>query len=616
MNKKGSKGLTTSDKLIGIFLFIVIAIIPLVCKVSNVSVSGEEYNLIRSGDVVNDVFSYSKSVLILTMGVVTALFMAFQILGEDGFTIDFKSMPVILAGVYILFALVSSIFSEYHHTSFFGISERYEGFFAWLCYMVFMIVAMAFASERKRLDFILWGFFISGCLVGLVGVLQFFGYNIFSTEWGSKLIMGDSYNGVPMTIKFDSVFATLYNPNCAGMYFGMMFSAFCVMAVLMPLKNKVKWIFAVLAVVLGICAIGSNSVGGLLGLVAGIGFAFAVIVCYYIFAVKNKAAIGITIGGIAAAVIALIVLFNSNAVIIQKVNIIIDAFKNGETLKESASFYEDIQVDGMVGKIITKDGEFAVDYAEAATQFMHNGVVLDPVSEEPMDGGGTKYVYNESGLTWDMCLYRMETKDMFVVNVIGTDSRGTQTYFLFGEKDGKLTALDKFGNPVDVNTPARSWGFEGLERLGSNRGYIYSRSLPLLLDNIFIGSGVDTFVFEFPQDDIRGKLNFLGNPYVIIDKPHNMFLQTGINTGVISLIVMLGLFVLYIVQTIKRVFSDKEQSLNAIRIGIMAGVVAYLVAGMTTDSVVSVAPVFWTLLGTGFGANVINHIRPQKNILK
>lgn len=616
MNKKESKGLTTSDKLIGIFLFIVIAIIPLVCKVSNVSVSGEEYNLIRSGDVVNDVFSYSKSVLILTMGVVTALFMAFQILGEDGFTIDFKSMPVILAGVYILFALVSSIFSEYHHTSFFGISERYEGFFAWLCYMVFMIVAMAFASDRKRLDFILWGFFISGCLVGLVGVLQFFGYNIFSTEWGSKLIMGDSYNGVPMTIKFDSVFATLYNPNCAGMYFGMMFSAFCVMAVLMPLKNKVKWIFAVLAVILGICAIGSNSVGGLLGLVAGIGFAVAVIVCYYIFAVKNKAAIGITIGGIAAAVIALIVLFNSNAVIIQKVNIIIDAFKNGETLKESASFYEDIQVDGMVGKIITKDGEFAVDYAEAATQFMHNGVVLDPVSEEPMDGGGTKYVYNESGLTWDMCLYRMETKDMFVVNVIGTDSRGTQTYFLFGEKDGKLTALDKFGNPVDVNTPARSWGFEGLERLGSNRGYIYSRSLPLLLDNIFIGSGVDTFVFEFPQDDIRGKLNFLGNPYVIIDKPHNMFLQTGINTGVISLIVMLGLFVLYIVQTIKRVFSDKEQSLNAIRIGIMAGVVAYLVAGMTTDSVVSVAPVFWTLLGTGFGANVINHIRPQKNILK
>ncbi len=616
MNKKGQNGLTTSDKLIGIFLFIVIAIIPLICKLNSVSVSAEEYNIIRSSDTVNDIFSYSKSVLILTMGVIITLFMVFQILGEDGFTIDFKSKPVILAGVYILFALVSSVFSDYHYTSFFGISERYEGFFVWLCYMIFMVVAMAFASDRKRLDFIIWGFFLSGFFVGLVGIFQFFGYNIFSTEWFSKLVMGDSYSGTPMTIRFDSVFATLYNPNCAGLYFCMMFSVVCVMAVLMPLRNKVKWLFAVLAVVLGICAVGSDSVGGLLGLVAGIGFAAVVLICYYVFAVKNKAAIGITIGGAVAGIIALIVLLNSNAVIIQKFYIIIDALKNGESLGESASFYEDIEVDGMVGKIITKDGEFAIDYAAEATQFMHDGIVLDPVSEEPMDGGGTVYTYDESGLTWEMSLYEIETNDLFVVNIIGTDSGGTQTYFLFGEVDGKLTALDKFGNAVDLNNPPASWGFEGIERLGSNRGYIWSRSLPLLLNNIFIGSGVDTFVFEFPQDDIKGKLNFLGNPYVIIDKPHNMFIQTGINTGVISLLVMLCLFVLYIVQTIKRVFSDKEQGLNTIRISIMAGVVAYLVAGMATDSVVTVAPVFWTLLGTGFGANVINHERVKKFILK
>ena len=138
----------------------------------------------------------------------------------------------------------------------------------------------------------------------------------------------------------------------------------------------------------------------------------------------------------------------------------------------------------------------------------------------------------------------------------------------------------------------------------------------MLKNNIFIGSGTDTFVFEFPQQDVRSKLNYLGNPYVIIDKPHNMFLQIGINTGVISLIVMLVLFILYIVQTVKRVFNDKEQSLNAIRLGIMAGIVAYLAAAMTTDSVVSVAPVFWTLLGAGFGANVINHEKKTRDILK
>ena len=606
MNKKGQEGLTTSDKLMGIFLFIVIAIIPLICKVNQVEVSGEEYNIIRSGGMINDVFSYSKSVLILTMGVIIAIFMAFQILGEDGFTINFKSKPVILAGVYILFAFASSIFSKYHHTSFFGVAERYEGFFVWLCYMVFMIVAMAFASDKKRLNFILIGFLISGFLLGIIGLLQFLGYNIFSMEWFSKIIMGDTYNGVPMKIKFDSVFATLYNPNCAGMYYGMMFSAFCVMAVLMPLKNKLKWVFSALAAILLVCVIGSNSVGGLLGLIAGVGFSAVVCIFYYVFIIKSKKAIGFTVGGIIAAVIALILLFNSNAVIIQKFKIITEALSNGETIAESAGFYEDVEVEGMLGRVITKDGVFAVDFARESTQFMHNGVVLDPVREEPMENDrGTRYIYNESGIEWNLYLYEFESKNMFVASLIGVDNAGNETTFQFGETDGRLSFLDKFGNAVDVETSVESWGFKGVERLGSNRGYIWSRSIPLLKHNIVLGSGVDSFVFEFPQNDVRSKLNYLGNPYVIIDKPHNMFLQIGINTGLISLIVMLALFMIYIVQTIKRVLSDKSQSLNAVRLGILAGVVAYIVAAMTTDSVVSVAPVFWTLIGTGFGANVI-----------
>lgn len=605
MNKKGT--LSSSDKLMGIFLFIIVAIIPVICKLSQVEVSSEEYNVIRSGSTVNDVFAYSKSVLLLTMGVIVTMFMTFQILGEDGFKINFKSKPVILAGIYILLVLVSSVFSKYHHTSFFGVAERYEGFFMWLCYMIFMIVAMAFASDKDRLNFILWAFIASGLFVGIIGVLQFAGYNIFATEWFSKLVMGKAYDGVPMKIKFDSVFATLYNPNCAGMYFGMMFSATAVIAVLMPIKNKFKWVFAFIALILLVCAIGSNSVGGLMGLMAGIGFTAVVCICYYIFVIKSKKAIGLTVGGILAAVIGIVILFNSNAVIIQKVRIITDALKNGQALTESASFYEDVQVDGMLGKVITKDGEYAIDYAKEATQFMHNGVVLNPTSEEPMsNGSGTKYVFNEPSIQWNLYLYNVESKNIFVASLIGADAQGTETAFLFGESNGKLAMLDKFANPIDINTPVESWGFKGVERLGSNRGYIWSRSIPLLKHNIFVGSGTDTFVFEFPQQDVRSKLNYLGNPYVIIDKPHNMFLQIGINSGIISLLVILALFALYIVQTIKKVFSDKSQALNAIRLGIMAGVVAYIVAGLTTDSVVTVAPVFWILLGTGFGANVIN----------
>ena len=250
------------------------------------------------------------------------------------------------------------------------------------------------------------------------------------------------------------------------------------------------------------------------------------------------------------------------------------------------------------------------DYAEAGTQLMHNGNVLTPVSIEPMESqkDGKTYTFNESGMTWKMMIYGNNA------TLIGVDPEGTETYFMFSEVDGKLSMVDRFGTPVDLNVPVESFGFKGVERLGSNRGYIYSRSIPLLKKNIILGAGADNFVLEFPQQDIKSKLEFLGDPYVIIDKPHNMFLQTGINDGCIALLVMIALFVLYVAQTIKRIFTDNNKYLQAVRYGLMAGCIAYMITGLTTDSVVSVAPVFWIMLGAGFGVNMIGIEKQEEKI--
>ncbi len=601
MTKNDINKLSSSDKLMAVFIAVLVAVIPLVCTLDQVAIRADEMNVVRSGSAVNDIFSHGKSVLIIVMGVVMAVFMAFQILSKDGFTINFRSIPVILAGAYIVLALLSSVFSKYKLVSFKGASERYEGFWVWLCYMIFMIIAMAFSQNIKRLKTAVACLMISGIAVGIVGILQFMGFNIFTTDIFARIIMGDKYNGSPMNIRFDSVFATLYNPNCAGMYFGMMFSALGVMALLMPFKKKSKWVMTALAVVLGICAVGTHSVGGIMGICAGVCISGAAAICYYVFKLKNKNAAVFSLAAIIVIAAVIVSLFATNAVIAQKIRVITDALENRGALDTSASFYEDMDVDGMKGIIITKSGEYSIDYAEQATQFMHNGIVLDPVEIRDMETeGGKQYIFNEDGITWNMYLYND------IATIVADDNKGTETYFMFGEKDGKLNVLDKFGEPVDITVPAESFGFEGVERLGSNRGYIWSRSIPLLKKHILLGSGPDSFVLEFPQNDIRSKLRFLGNPYVIVDKPHNMFLQTGINTGILSLLVMLALFVYYIVKTLKKVFCSKDSNvLTAIRLGIMAGVIAYLFAGITTDSVVSVAPVFWTMLGIGLGANMV-----------
>ncbi len=601
MTKNDINKLSSSDILMGIFIAVVVAVIPLVCTLNQVAVRPDEIDKVRSGSAVNDIFSHGKSVLIIIMGIVMSTFMIFQILSEDGFTIDFKSKPVILAGIYIILALLSALFSHYKSVAFKGVSERYEGFWVWLCYMVFIVIAMAFSKNEKRLKLAVGGLMLSGILVGIIGFMQFMGFNIFSTDFFAKLVMGSKYNGSPMGIRFDSVFATLYNPNCAGMYFGMMFSAISIMAVFMPFRNKIKWVMAVLALMLGICAVGSHSVGGIMGICAGVGFTGIVALCYYVFKLRSKRAAVFSIAAVIAAAIAAAALFASDAVIVQKIRIITDALKNGKTLETSASFYEDMNVDGMRGEIITKSGVYSIDYAEQATQFMHNGVVLDPVEIKDMKTeGGKQYVFNEDGITWNMYLYNS------YATVMADDNNGTETYFMFGESNGELCILDKFGEPIDITLPVESFGFKGVERLGSNRGYIWSRSIPLLKRNIILGSGPDCFIFEFPQNDVKSKLQFLGNPYVIVDKPHNMFLQMAVNTGVLSLASILVLLAYYIIKTVKTVFSGKgSAALTGVRLGLMAGVIAYLFAGLTTDSVVSVAPVFWTMLGIGLGADML-----------
>lgn len=52
--------------------------------------------------------------------------------------------------------------------------------------------------------------------------------------------------------------------------------------------------------------------------------------------------------------------------------------------------------------------------------------------------------------------------------------------------------------------------------------------------------------------------------------------------------------------------SDYSDRNHYIGIGIMLGVLGYLIAGISNDSCVAIAPLFWALLGIGFSVNQIN----------
>ncbi len=599
-----NKKFTSSDILMAVFLTIVIAIIPLVCKYTLVPLRGDELDTIRTGTGYGDVFSNTKAMLLMCMAVATALFLAFDIFSNEGFYLDIKASYIILIGAYGLLAIISAIFSNYKSVAFLGATERYEGLLIWLSYIVFFIAASSYAAAKKRAKLLLCGFILSGLLLGFIGLLQFMNIPVFDTEFVSKLVMGSSYQGTLLKIKFDSVFATLYNPNCAGMYFGMMSALFVMLAVFLPVKSKLKYASIIAAVLTLISTAGTSSVGGFLGLACGLGLSIIVAVCYFVFKKKSKITAVLSVASLIVIVAAVIIFVNSDAQIAQKIRIITDAVSSGETLDSSTNFYKDVNIEDSKGNVITANGIYTVVPNKEDTVLLHDNTEMTVSTTKPAsDEGGIIKHYNDGDLSWDLYLY--EGDNLYHYTLISTDSNGNEKYFMFGDIDNSFEFLDKFFNPVDLNADIPSYGFEGIERLGSNRGYIWSRSIPLLANNIILGAGSDCFEFEFPQYDVKSKLMYLNDPYVIIDKPHNMYLQFGINTGVLSLIVILALFLLYIGQTIKSIFNDTDSFTIALKLGILAGVTSYLASGLTTDSVVSVAPVFWVLIGMGFGVNMI-----------
>lgn len=168
--------------------------------------------------------------------------------------------------------------------------------------------------------------------------------------------------------------------------------------------------------------------------------------------------------------------------------------------------------------------------------------------------------------------------------------------------NGKYKLYNAIGKLDDlVEIP--SCGFENNQHFGDKRGYIWSRTIPLLKDYILIGSGPNTFTEVYPNNDYVGlnNMNYAGST---ITKPHNMYLQTWVQTGLLSLIAYLALVFIYLIRSVRLYWRSSMESFTA-RVGaaIMISVFGYIVTGIANDSTVAVAPVFWGLLGVGLAVN-------------
>ena len=110
-------------------------------------------------------------------------------------------------------------------------------------------------------------------------------------------------------------------------------------------------------------------------------------------------------------------------------------------------------------------------------------------------------------------------------------------------------------------------------------------------------------MLEFPQQDYVALHNFgFGNQ--LLTKPHNLYLQISVQTGLLSLIAFLAFYGMYFISSLKLYLKGKYKSYYA-KVGVATLVASlnYMILGLANDSSITVTPVFWVLLGLGITVN-------------
>lgn len=511
--------------------------------------------LTGSEDIQNDFFSYYREVVLGAGGLLLLLL-------EGRRSNLYKKTGLVM----ICLSILSCIFAESREVALWGINGRFEGAIAQIAYMAIFIAGLEMFRDRRKRELVVDTILISSVVVFIIGILQFFGYNFLESDMGYKLITGfqpERFGDMVFRFGENAIYGTHSNPNYMGSY-GVIMFFIGVGRYLTRGKNLVYGCYTLLAYA---NLVGSHSRAGQLGYYGGL-----VLLLLFMGRDINKywrklAVIFLLVYGVW-----------------QGMNTWSQEFLGRRmefTKGERAEIYSIKPIDR--GVVI--EGEYNLTVRKT------------PDSIEFLDDEGRKIeVGRENGAAY---LDREGYRDYRVQR-----SGSNKNLYLLSNKgfsyellcfDEKFYTKDHRGEYIPVREVERFKLLDGYENMGSKRGYIWSRSIPLLWTRPVLGWGQDNYVLAFPQDDFFGKGLFYGNRGMLVDKPHNYFLQIGINNGIIYLVITLILFGVYFVKGmingVKREFSERSY--------IFIASIAYMITLLFNDSVVSVAPVFWCIFSMG-----------------
>lgn len=578
-------------------IYFILFIVPLIVYLKVIPLKGAAFEYWNGANTQYDFFSYYKMVWLLIATSIAAVILIYKLYKERFRCV--KTYFYIPIAIYFICIVVATIFSEHRDIALGGFTDRYEGMYILIAYLILMIFTMNLIKSEKSIKIIIIGLLFSASIISVIGIFQYLGYDLYQSNFGKSLILPSMYDQFKSSLQFmnepHSMYVTFYHKDYTGSYMAMLFPLAFTLFFLTS-KKSIKALFGVFTILTFAVWFGNGSRAGMVGGVTGV-FLLMFMIRKYI-----KRNLKHFLGGL-ILVIAIVLglnitshgrLFNQASKIFVDVKGLFQDNKLDEA-KTKDLLLKDLKVNGKDISIITKTETLNVELNNDKTfKFKDENnkdinIVINNANIALKDSKYESYSIKIAKYN-DMPVLQC-TKGDFILN--------------FAILNDEFKLLDGKYKTVEIKSIDKI-GFEGKESIASSRGFIWSRTFPLILKKPILGYGPDTFAIYFPQNDFMGKYNFYdGRMWELVDKPHNLYIQTAFSTGIPSLIAFLSLMLMYLISSVKIYFSNEYKDFSSIAgVGIFVAIMGYLVTGILNDSVVSVAPVFWVLLGLGISINL------------
>lgn len=611
--KTNKKNKDSSSSLFAIVpILMIILFVPIAVHALKVETYLADYIWYSKATTTMDIFLKIKSILFLLFCILMIVYIGYQLfvtyqkdkrnksyqphnsnqfnytlVGASKLFLDEKCF--IPFGFYMLLIVVSTIASKHSQIALRGMVEQFETMWVLLGYGLIVFYTYLFLSTIKQFQVIVNTVIIMITIVVTIGFTQFIGHDFFQTSFGKSLISKEE-----LSFRFEEghVYTTLYNPNYVGLFVALLVPFLLI--VIYSVKGYTKKILSgLLTIGLLCCAYGSKSSSGIIGIIASLlALALLLAILHRSYIIKHAKKI---ILGIVMCILVLVV---------------VDISLNNPVGQYVADTYRMItdssaKPESNLSSIITRDDEVELVYKEEPLKiqfsteneqyvFTFRDSTGEELKQQLSQDNRIITLTDERFQDFQFSITQYDTIICFSVNVEGSVWKFTN------QTDGTYYYCNNYGKLLKIDQKQE---FKAFWNIGSGRGYIWDKTVPILKAHPILGTGPDTYALYFLNTDYLN-LYHTGFSNEIITKPHSLYLQIAAQTGIPSLIAFLVFYAMYAVSSI-RLYMRHNSKKYEVRIGlaILSGTFGYLVTSIANDSTIAVAPLFWTLIGVGLAIN-------------